>query len=308
MIRVKGLTKRYKKLIAVDALTLEIGRGKVFGFIGPNGAGKTTTIRMIATLLMPDAGSIEVDGLDTVQYPLEVRRRIGYMPDSFGVYDDMLVWEYLDFFGAAYDLPAKRRRAMIGEVLELVNLAHKRDTPVQGLSRGMKQSLCLAKTLLHDPPVLLLDEPASGLDPRARIEFRELVKELRRMGKTILISSHILTELADFCTDIGIIERGTLIVSGPVADMSQRLRSSHIYHLRVRNDADGALRTLLELPFVVAAACEAGWLRVQLGEDAEDAGDAVTALVHAGFSVIACEAERSDLERIFMQVTEGIVG
>ena len=210
MIELINFTKRYNDLLAVDHLNLKIEAGEMFGFIGPNGAGKSTTIRFLATLLKATSGDGIVNGHRVSKDPLAVRRSVGYMPDGFGVYDGMKVWEFLDFFAVAYQLPRARRRQVIGDVMELLDLTGKRDAFVNGLSRGMKQRLCLAKTLVHDPPVLILDEPTSGLDPRARIEVKALFKELRRMGKTILISSHILTELADCCTSIGIIERGKL--------------------------------------------------------------------------------------------------
>src|SRR5437870_3297423 len=207
MIELINFSKRYGDLLAVDKLSMKIERGEIFGFIGPNGAGKSTTIRFLATLLRPTEGEGMIAGHSVTRDPLGVRRVIGYMPDSFGVYDGMRVWEFLDFFAVAYQVPRSRRRQVIGDVLELLDLTHKRDSYVNGLSRGMKQRLCLAKTLVHDPPVLILDEPASGLDPRARLEMKALLKELQAMGKTILISSHILSELADTCTSVGIIER-----------------------------------------------------------------------------------------------------
>ena len=223
MIEVINFTKRYGEFVAVDDLSFTIGKGEIFGFIGPNGAGKSTTIRFLATLLRPTSGEGRVDGHSVVADPMAVRRVIGFMPDNFGVYDGMKVWEFLDFFAVAYEIPRAYRKKIIGEVLELLDLTHKRDDYVNGLSKGMKQRLCLAKTLVHDPPVLILDEPASGLDPRARLEMKALLNELRGMGKTILISSHILSELADFCTSIGIIERGKLLAAGqhpgdPAAD------------------------------------------------------------------------------------------
>ena len=203
MIEVSHFTKRYGEFVAVDDLNLSIGKGEVFGFIGPNGAGKSTTIRFLATLLRPTSGEGRVGGQSVVDDPMAVRRVIGFMPDDFGVYDGMKVWEFLDFFAVAYEIPRSYRKKIIGQVLELLDLTHKRDDYVNGLSKGMKQRLCLAKTLVHDPPVLILDEPASGLDPRARLEMKALLNELRGMGKTILVSSHILSELADFCTSIG---------------------------------------------------------------------------------------------------------
>ena len=223
MIEVSHFTKRYGEFVAVDDLNLSIGKGEVFGFIGPNGAGKSTTIRFLATLLRPTSGEGRVAGHSVVDDPMAVRKVIGFMPDDFGVYDGMKVWEFLDFFAVAYEIPRAYRKKIIGQVLELLDLTHKRDDYVNGLSKGMKQRLCLAKTLVHDPPVLILDEPASGLDPRARLEMKALLTELRGMGKTILISSHILSELADFCTSIGIIERGKLLAAGSIQDIQRQL-------------------------------------------------------------------------------------
>src|SRR6478609_6472360 len=228
MIELNNFTKVYGEFVAVSNLNLKIGAGEMFGFIGPNGAGKSTTIRFLATLLRATAGEGTVNGYSVTKDPLGVRKSVGYMPDNFGVYDGMKVWEFLDFFALAYQIPRGRRKAVIGDVLELLDLTHKRDDFVNGLSRGMKQRLCLAKTLVHDPPVLILDEPASGLDPRARLEVKALLKELRNMGKTILISSHILTELADFCTSIGIIERGKLLAAGSIQEIQQQLRSHRV--------------------------------------------------------------------------------
>ena len=226
MIEVIHFTKRYGDFVAVDDLNLHIGRGEVFGFIGPNGAGKSTTIRFLATLLRPTSGEGRIAGHSVVTDPMAVRRVIGFMPDDFGVYDGMKVWEFLDFFAVAYEIPRVQRKLIIGQVLELLDLTHKRDDYVNGLSKGMKQRLCLAKTLVHDPPVLILDEPASGLDPRARLEMKALLNELRGMGKTILVSSHILSELADFCTSIGIIERGKLLASGSIQDILGRITAA----------------------------------------------------------------------------------
>ncbi len=226
MIEVINFTKRYGDFVAVDDLSFTIGQGEVFGFIGPNGAGKSTTIRFLATLLRPTSGEGRVAGHSVVSEPMAVRKVIGFMPDDFGVYDGMKVWEFLDFFAVAYEIPYTYRKRIINEVLELLELTHKRDDYVNGLSKGMKQRLCLAKTLVHDPPVLILDEPASGLDPRARLEMKALLNELRGMGKTILVSSHILSELADFCTSIGIIERGKLLAAGSIQDIQRQLRTA----------------------------------------------------------------------------------
>ena len=223
-IQTESLTKRYGRNVAVGGLDLTIEAGEIFGLVGPNGAGKTTTLKMLATLLPPSAGDAEIGGVSVRRQPDAVRRVIGYMPDNFGVYDDMRVWEYLDFFGRCYGLSASRRRQMIGDLLELVDLVGKRDAYVQDLSRGMQQRLCLAHALVHDPQVLLLDEPASGLDPRARVELRELLRELRSLGKTIVISSHILPELEELCTSLAIIDHGRVMASGRVDDIAERFR------------------------------------------------------------------------------------
>src|SRR5918994_6504787 len=233
MIELIDFGKDYGDFRAVEALNLKIGAGEMFGFIGPNGAGKSTTIRFLATLLRATAGEGTVNGHSVTNDPIGVRKSVGYMPDNFGVYDGMKVWEFLDFFAVAYQIPRGRRKGVIGDVLELLDLTHKRDDFVNGLSRGMKQRLCLAKTLVHDPPVLILDEPASGLDPRARLEVKALLKELRTMGKTILISSHILSELADFCTSIGIIERGKLLAAGSIQEIQRQVRAHRVLKIRV---------------------------------------------------------------------------
>src|SRR6201989_1801726 len=236
MIELKNFGKQYGDFTAVENLNLKIEAGEMFGFIGPNGAGKSTTIRFLATLLRATAGEGIVNGHSVTRDPIGVRKSVGYMPDNFGVYDGMKVWEFLDFFAVAYQIPRSRRKAVIGDVLELLDLTHKRDDFVNGLSRGMKQRLCLAKTLVHDPPVLILDEPASGLDPRARLEMKALLNELRGMGKTILVSSHILSELADFCTSIGIIERGKLLAAGSIQDITRQLRSHRVLKVRVLDE------------------------------------------------------------------------
>src|SRR3972149_2502958 len=236
MIELINFTKHYGDLVAVDNLNLKIEPGEMFGFIGPNGAGKSTSIRFLATLLKATGGEGIVNGHRVTREPLAVRRSVGYMPDTFGVYDGLRVWEFLDFFAVAYQIPRARRKQVIGDVLDLLDLTVKRDDFVNGLSRGMKQRLCLAKTLVHDPPVLILDEPSSGLDPRARLEVKALLKELRAMGKTILISSHILTELADCCTSIGIIERGQLLLHGPIDTVYRQIQRNR--HIDVRFSGD----------------------------------------------------------------------
>ncbi|MGB4871575.1 MAG: ABC transporter ATP-binding protein, partial [Candidatus Promineifilaceae bacterium] len=250
IIEIQGLTKQYGELTALNDLYLTLEEGAVFGFIGPNNTGKTTTMRILTTLLKPTSGKAWVAGHSVTDDPRAVRRAIGYMPDFFGVYDDMKVWEYLDFFGACYDIPPNVRAGMIDDLLALVDLGHKKDAYVEGLSRGMKQRLCLARTLTHDPQILILDEPASGLDPRARIEMRELLRELKNMGKTIFFSSHILSEVADICTSIGIIEAGRLIAHGDMAEMQRQLRTHRLIQLRALGDTLPLQAFLLSRPEV----------------------------------------------------------
>src|SRR6266436_6980577 len=245
MIELIDFGKDYGDFRAVEALNLKIDAGEMFGFIGPNGAGKSTTIRFLATLLKASRGEGIVNGHSVTQDPMGVRQSVGYMPDNFGVYDGMKVWEFLDFFAVAYKIGKGKRKQVINDVLELLDLGHKRDDYVNGLSRGMKQRLCMAKTLVHDPPVLILDEPTSGLDPRARLEMKALLKELRRMGKTILISSHILTELADCCTSIGIIERGQLLAAGSIQEIQRQLRSHRVLKVRVLDETTDRAADLL---------------------------------------------------------------
>jgi len=238
MIEVRNLVKRYKNVEALKGVNFSVEEGDIYGFIGPNGAGKTTTIRILATLLIPNDGEAYVGGFNVVKEPDKVRKIIGYMPDYFGVYDDLLVWEYLDFFGAAYRIPRAERAQIIDRTLELTNLGVKRESFVSELSKGMKQRLCLARTLIHDPDILILDEPAAGLDPRARIEMRELLKELKSMNKTIFISSHILSELSDFCNKVGIIELGEMIVSGDIDAILKQVSSGQLILIEFAEGTD----------------------------------------------------------------------
>ncbi len=284
-IRIDRLTKRYGDLFAVRDLSLEIPRGSVFGLIGPNGAGKTTTFSVLATLLRPTSGSVTVAGLDPARDPRAVRRRLGYMPDAMGVYDGLRVAEYLEFFAASYKVPRARWAATLDTLLELVDLGTKRDAMVNSLSRGMKQRLSLARALVHDPEVLLLDEPASGLDPRARVELRNLLVELRTMGKTIVVSSHILAELTEMCTVVGIMEKGRLLASGTPAEI--RDRSGHGRQVRVRL-AGGEERTM-------AVADEAEQVAL------------LRSLVEAGEQVLEFSEVGHGLEDLFMRITTGEV-
>jgi len=307
MIELEGLVKRYGKLTAVDGLSFTVQRGDAFGFIGPNGAGKTTTICMLATLLKPDAGTARINGHDITKEPDAVKVCTGYMPDFFGVYDDMKVWEYLDFFAAAYRVPKRKRQGLIGDVLELTDLTGKRGEYVDALSRGMKQRLCLAKTLIHDPEVLLLDEPASGLDPRGRIEMRELLQELCKLNKTIIISSHILTELAELCNTIGIIEQGKLVMAGSVKEISARLEGGRRLIVRVRDRAQECCDLLATCPGITEAAIGDGQIAAVYQGDPEEQHRVLSKLVLAGFEVQSFFEQEADLEDMYLRLTEGVV-
>ncbi len=307
MIELKDFGKDYGDFTAVGQLNLEIAAGEMFGFIGPNGAGKSTSIRFLATLLKASRGEGVVNGHSVTQDPMAVRRSVGYMPDTFGVYDGMKVWEFLDFFAVAYRIGKTQRKQVINDVLELLDLAHKRDDFVNGLSRGMKQRLCLAKTLVHDPPVLILDEPASGLDPRARIEVKALLKELRRMGKTILISSHILTELADCCTSIGIIERGKLLMHGPIEDVYQKIRGNRLIELRVHSGLETALSIVRSYPATRDVQVEETRVVLELDTDDHGVGELLHQLMEKKVGVISYADKEPTLEDVFMMVTKGLV-
>ncbi len=308
MIELINFTKRYGDFLAVDKLNLKIEAGEMFGFIGPNGAGKSTSIRFLTTLLKATHGEGIVNGHSVTKDPLSVRRSIGYMPDNFGVYDGMRVWEFLDFFAVAYQIGKSRRKRVIADVLELLDLTYKRDDFVNGLSRGMKQRLCLAKTLVHDPPVLILDEPASGLDPRARLEVKALLKELRRMGKTILISSHILTELADCCTSIGIIERGQLLMHGPIDDVYRRIRGNRIVEIKCVRGVEAALSVIRSLEETRDVQVENGQLTVEFAANDEQMAAILQRLVSSGVELRSFAEKDPTLEDVFMMVTKGLVG
>jgi ABC-2 type transport system ATP-binding protein len=308
MIEVRNLTKRFKKLDALKSINFDINQGDIFGYIGPNGAGKTTTIKILATLLLPSSGEVFIDGIDVVRRPMEVRKIIGYMPDFFGVYDEMKAWEYLDFFAACYRIPKSKRMSIIDDVLELTDLTTKKDAFVHELSRGMKQRLCLARCLVHDPKVLLLDEPASGLDPRARIELRELLKELGRMGKTILVSSHILTELADFCNTVGIIEAGEMILTGKIEDILHEIKGCRVLEIKV-TDRDQEAREMLLCREKVkdVTIVEPCFLKVSFTGETDEIPDLVDFLKEKGIRVVSFSEEETDVEDLFMRVTKGIV-
>ncbi|MFN2463029.1 MAG: ABC transporter ATP-binding protein [Candidatus Dormibacteria bacterium] len=303
MIRIESLTKTYGTFRAVNDVSFSVNKGEIFGFVGPNGAGKSTTLKILATLLPPTSGRAMVNGLDVTTNVFEVRGLIGYMPDFFGVYDRLTSAEYLSFYAACYRIPRRRRPAIVSDLLELVRLGDKRDAQVNSLSRGMKQRLCLARALVHDPEVLLLDEPASGLDPRARVDMRDLLRELRTMGKTIIISSHILPELSELCTSAAILERGRVLAAGPLDSLMGPGGSSRI-RVAVKGDIDAAMRTAQGLPGVNAVIPdERGGMELGYDPVATEPVQVLQWLMQAGVPVRAFTPVETDLEDVFMQVT-----
>ena len=307
IVQTINLTKRYGKLVALDNLQLNIADGECFGYIGPNGAGKTTTIKILGTLLQPTWGEARVCDHVIGYESRKIRPLIGYVPDFFGAYEDMVVQEYLEFFASAYNITGKQRTRVVGDVLELTDLVFKRDALVDSLSRGMKQRLSIARVLLHDPRVLLLDEPASGLDPRARVEIRELLKELRQMGKTIIISSHILHELAELCTTVGIIEQGKLLFHGSLEDIIQRVRMATRLHIRVVEQTDLAALLLQRTKGVKQVSTENQHLVVEMESNTHDFSHLARALIENNFKIREIREEEVNLETAFMRLTKGIV-
>jgi ABC-2 type transport system ATP-binding protein len=305
LVSIENLNVNYGRTHAVRSLSFAIPRGEVFGFIGPNGAGKTSTIKVLATLLRPTSGVVRVAGHDVVREPDAVRRRIGYMPDFFGVYDDLTANEYLHFFAAAYRIEPARRVSIIRDVLALTDLTEKAEAPVDGLSRGMKQRLGLARVLLHDPDLLLLDEPASGLDPRARIEMRELLKELQAMGKTIVVSSHILHELAQFCTSIGIIEAGQMIAHGSLQDIYRALNLRRTIHIQLTNPSAELAAKIRTIRGVAGVDEQADRYGVQLRQDELSPEDLLDAIHALGARIRMFQPDAMDMETAFMKLTEG---
>jgi ABC-2 type transport system ATP-binding protein len=306
-IETRALTRRFDKVTAVDHLDLQVPAGSLFGLIGPNGAGKTTTLRMLAGLLDATSGEIAINGRVANHDWRDLQRQIGYMPDFFGVYEDMLVWEYLDFFGRCYGLPPARRGQVADELLELVDLTEKRDAYVQTLSRGMRQRLCLAHALVHNPSVLLLDEPASGLDPRARVEMRELLRELGAMGKTIIVSSHILAELAELCDSVGIIERGKLVASGPLEEIRRYAAQGRMLRVQTLTDRDEAEQVLRNQPGVGQVYQVNGALEVEFTGDDEATASLLESLLNRRVRVVAFGEITTDLEEVFLRLTKGEV-
>ena len=308
MIAVDGLTKVYGRRTALDAVSFEVPKGEIFGFVGPNGAGKTTTLRILAGLLEPTAGRAFVDGADVVAHPGQVHERLGYMPDFFGVYDQLTASEYLDFYAACYQQPKRRRKKIGDDLLQLVGLADRRDQSVDTLSRGMKQRLCLARALVHDPAVLLLDEPASGLDPRARVEMREILKELQHMGKTIVISSHILPELTELCTMVGIIDQGRMRATGRVDDVIRELTAGRRLRIKLLGQREEAITHLKGLSSIRQVDIVNGSVDASYeGDDATAAG-ILQSLIAAGIKVSSFTQLEGGLEDAFLKATADEVG
>jgi ABC-2 type transport system ATP-binding protein len=305
VVHIDNLRVSYGRVQAVRGISLEIPKGEVYGFIGPNGAGKSTTMKVLATLLTDFRGRAHVSGFNVANNPHAVRERIGYMPDFFGVYEDLTALEYLHFFAAAYRIDRTKRKSVVGDVLELTDLTGKADSPVDGLSRGMKQRLALARVLLHDPELLLLDEPASGLDPRARIEVRELLKALKEMGKTILISSHILHELEQLCTRIGIIEQGKMVAQGSLDDIYRQLQIMRLVHVRVTEPAEDLADRIRRLPGVTSVEEQVNRWAIKLHDKNGAVEDLHDSLVQLGARVHMFQPEAMDMETVFMKLTEG---
>ncbi|GAA0432365.1 ABC transporter ATP-binding protein [Lentibacillus halophilus] len=308
MIEMINLTKRYGSFTALDNLTLTIDRGTVFGFVGPNGAGKSTAFSILATLLPSSEGSAYVNGYDVIKHPKQVRRHIGYVPDFFGVYDQFKVNEYLDFYGASYGISSAERKAVIPQLLELVNLTEKADSYVDLLSRGMKQRLCLARALIHDPEVLILDEPASGLDPRARVEMRGILRELKNMDKTIIISSHILPELSEICDELGVIENGQLIASGNVSDIEHQLQGQKILLVTVNDNVEEAVAFFEDDPNVRQVDRDEQneqCLQLSYQGSSDDQAELLRKAVNSDLPIVTLSQKQTNLEDIFMEITEG---
>jgi len=305
MLKITNLVKRYGKFTAVDNLSMEISEGQIFGFVGANGAGKTTTMRIIAGLLQPTSGEVLVDGEDILSSSRKVKRKIGYMPDFFGVYDDLKVDEYMNFYAGIYGIPYRERKGITDQLLELVDLSHKRDVYVDSLSRGMKQRLCLARSLIHDPKLLILDEPASGLDPRARVEMKNILRELKNMGKTILISSHILSELAQMCTVIGIIDKGKMTACGTVEEISDKMTRTGRLKIKVMDKLEQAVKLLQEHTSIGEIAINGDIVEADTGADEQELSVILKRLVTQDIPVVSFARTGGSLESVFMKLTEG---
>lgn len=305
MLSIRNLNKRYGRFQAVSDLNLEVPEGEIFGFVGPNGAGKTTTMKIICGLLKATSGEITLDGVDIMNHSRKMKEKIGYMPDFFGVYDDLKVDEYLEFYASIYNIKGKEKKKITDDLLELVELGHKKDAYVDSLSRGMKQRLCLARSLVHNPRLLVLDEPASGMDPRARVEMKEILKNLKSMGKTIIISSHILPELAELCTSIGIIDKGRMVISGSVDDIMQQVHSKKAVKLKVIDKLEAAVTLLKEYPFIDKLTYGEDTIQAGFEGGDEEMSRVLSALIGRGIPVVSFAQLDGNLEDVFMRVTKG---
>ncbi len=305
MLTIKNLVKKYGKFTAVNNLNLHINKGSIYGFVGPNGAGKTTTMKIIAGLLSATSGSVMINGEEVVKNPRLLREKIGYMPDFFGVYDNLKVTEYMDFYAGTYYIPYKERKDIIDNLLEIVDLTDKKDSYVDSLSRGMKQRLCLARSLIHDPELLILDEPASGLDPRARVEMKEVLKQLREMGKTIIISSHILPELAEMCTEIGIIDKGKLSAEGTVNHIMQQLTKKRIINVKPFENSEKLIKLLSEKPFISEIIENTDDVEFAFDGNDKELSLLLKNIITEDIPIISFKEKEGNLEEIFMQITGG---
>lgn len=310
MLKVEGLKKMYGRMAALDGLCMHVKKGALYGFVGPNGAGKTTTIKILTGLLLPDGGTVIVDGLDAIKDPGKVMEKIGYVPDFFGVYDNLKVWEYMELFSACGGLYGLNARKRSRDLLEQVGLGEKTEYYVDGLSRGMKQRLCLARALIHNPPILVMDEPTSGLDPGTRYEFKEILKDLREQGKTVVISSHILSELSEVCTDIGIVEQGKMVVEGSIDDILNQINVRSPLLITVCRNKEQALNLLRAHPYVETIAIRQNDIMVGFTGEQEDEAMLLKQLIEAGVLVGGFVRERGNLESVFLQIInheEGMV-
>ncbi len=305
MVTIRNLTKTYGRYRALNNLNLHIGKGDIFGFVGPNGAGKTTTMRIICGLLQADWGEVYIDGVDALNHPEQVKRRVGYVPDFFGVYDNFKVMEYMEFYGSMYGMEGEAVRKTSVGLLDLVNLSDKRDAYVDGLSRGMKQRLCVARALIHNPQLLILDEPASGLDPRARFELKEVMKNLGAMGKTIIISSHILPELGEMCNSIGVMEKGNLVASGKVEEITRRSRRSNPLTIEVLDNKELAIQILKQMPLVEKISIREDAIIIAFSGDDEEMAQLLTSLIMNGVRISNFHREPGNLETLFLEITGG---
>ena len=304
MLTIKNLNKKYGRYLAVNNLNLEIPAGEIFGFVGPNGAGKSTTMKIVCGLLAATSGEVLLDGVDALRHTKKLKDKIGYMPDFFGVYDDLKVSEYLDFYASIYKIKANDRKKLTDDLLELVDLTSKREAYVDNLSRGMKQRLCLARSLVHNPELLVLDEPASGMDPRARVEMKEILRNLKDMGKTIVISSHILSELAELCTSIGIIDKGRIVLSGTVDEIMQQVYSKKLIKIKTTGKTEQAETILKEFPFIDKVTSTENTVSAGFDGGDEDMSRVLSTLVGRGIPVVTFSQLDGNLEDVFMRVTK----